>query len=120
MHDIESDPRWGWLGLACETRFPVPYIPIYQLCLTGNDTDSPKILKIFCFHTPEEEPQCRGASGDGEGESVFVGVGTSILTTRSCEPKDGRQPTDNHKRPPRRPLSVQECEVFLPVTEQVM
>ena len=19
-HDIESDPCWGWLGLACETR----------------------------------------------------------------------------------------------------
>ena len=76
--------------------------------------------KMFCFHTPEEEPQCRGASGDGEGESVFVAVGKSILTVRSCEPKDGRQPTDIHKRPPRRALSIQECEVFLQVTEQVM
>ena len=23
MRDTESDPRWGWLGLACETMNPV-------------------------------------------------------------------------------------------------
>ena len=73
------------------------------------------------LYSVEEEAQCRGAPGGGEGEEVFVTLGTSILTTRSCNSKkDGSCSTDVRKRPPRRSLSVQECEIFLPITEQVM
>lgn len=81
----------------------------------NNDYDQSNIL-----YSVEEENQCRGAPGGGEGEGVFVTLGTSILTTRSCNPKDGSRSVDVRKGPPRRSLSVQECEVFLPITEQVM
>ena len=50
MRDTESDPRWGWLGLACET--------------TLNQTQQ----SHFCHHSTATQASLR------EGEGRFLGA----------------------------------------------
>ena len=45
MHDTETDPRWGWLGLACETSLVPRPSHIRHLQYT--------ILQKFCTASDE-------------------------------------------------------------------
>ena len=63
----------------------------------------------------EEERLGGGLEGGGEGERAFVDLGSTVLTARSCDFSGPAHPDFGHPRP----RSLQECEIFQPMSESV-
>ena len=58
---------------------------------------------------------------NGSGQRIFVELGTTILTARSCNTKhsDERARVDIGNRDDSRPVSLQECEIFQAIQPKV-
>ena len=53
----------------------------------------------------------------GRREDVFTTLGMCVLTSRSCDMRDGSHTTETRKTAHRQ--SLPETEVFVPITEEV-